>query len=274
MIAAFSKIERKQDRVMPAWNTTYEDSGALAHMVLIDDAVLSMKIKEKLSSASIGKASNEVVNVRREGTSELQLAVGTEPVKLNPVLRVPEIAHNLLSVAALCNNGHSVQDTKNSRVIKMKRNIVTVDRRTNGMYAVDFHIVEEQQTVVVSEKEVSALNVWYARIVHASYRPFHWMAYKDVVWDMDMGHRSVLEICFPCINRTMTNTPMPSRARTEVRPGAVIHTDVTFMNVLSIGPARYFVIFIHESSGTVSAFHMKSRGQAAERLKCHLGLVK
>lgn len=47
----------------------------------------------------------------------------------------------------------------------------------------------------------------------------------------------------------------------EVRPGAVIQTDVAVMNVLSTCGAIYFAILIYEASGNVRAFQVKFRGE-------------
>lgn len=62
----------------------------------------------------------------------------------------------------------------------------------------------------------------------------------------------------------MTNTPMPLRTHVEVGAKAVIHTDVAYMNVLSIGGTRHSIDFIDKVSGHMRTLNMKSKGKAAE----------
>lgn len=95
------------------------------------------------------------------------------------------------------------------------------------------------------------------------------MADKEVIRDMDMRQLSVLDDCSFCIEKTMNNTPMPSRTYVKARPGAVINNDVAVMNVPSIVGAGYFVTFIDKESGHVKAFHTKSKGETADLLKHH-----
>lgn len=61
---------------------------------------------------------------------------------------------------------------------------------------------------------------------------------------------------------------MPSRIQVEASPGAVVHTDVTAMNVPSIGGTKFFVTFIDEASVQVTVCHMKKKGKTTELLKC------
>lgn len=129
-------------------------SGATASMVA-DYLILSMN--KKLSGGSIRSASGEVMNAKRKGTSDLQLSRVTGPVKLDQFLPISKISYNQVSVSALCDNNHTFQVTKNSCVIKMKRNVVGVSRCTNGMYAVDFNKVKEQQALAAQETDVSVI---------------------------------------------------------------------------------------------------------------------
>lgn len=65
----------------------------------------------------------------------------------------------------------------------------------------------------------------------------------------------------------MNNTPMRSQTTPETRPCAVLHPDLAEMNVSSVGGAEYFVNFIQDVFGHVSACHMKTKCQVTELLK-------
>lgn len=61
----------------------------------------------------------------------------------------------------------------------------------------------------------------------------------------------------------MTNTPMPSSNRVEVRLGVVRHTDIAVINFLFRGGARYFVTFTDEASGHERALYVKLNRETA-----------
>lgn len=91
--------------------------------------------------------------------------------------------------------GHTGQFAKNICVIKIKRKILGVGRHTNGMYTVDIKRVVEQKTLAAPKKDVSDLDVWNARLNHCDFLAVKCMEEKDVVWDMEMLQRSVLDDC-------------------------------------------------------------------------------
>lgn len=118
----------------------------------MDETILSMS--KTLNGGSIGTATVEFVRAKREGTSEFQLSRGTGPVSLDRGIHGPKIIHNLVSISGLCNDGHTVQLTKNSCVIKLKREFVFIDRRTDWMYAVDSRRVRKQRALTARRKEL------------------------------------------------------------------------------------------------------------------------
>lgn len=181
-----------------------------------------------------------------------------------------KIVPQLVSVADLCHDGH-YSVTKSTFVSNLETNIVGIGKHIDGMDAVGFKKMEKQQVLPATEKYVSVLDFCHVRLDDDDCRAIKWMGEKDAVQDMDMCQRFVLDDCFPCIKGTMTNTPMPSRTHVEVRPGAVIHTDVAFMKGPSIAGARYFIISMDKESFHVGAFHMNLKDEAADLLKCHAG---
>lgn len=74
----------------------------------------------------------------------------------------------------------------------------------DGMYAVYFKKVGEQQGLAAPDKDAKVLEVWHARLTHSERLAVQRMPNKDVVWGKDMRRHSVLEDCFPCTEGTMT----------------------------------------------------------------------
>lgn len=93
------------------------DSDAIA-LMMMDDSIQSMS--RKPSSGFIGTCIDGILKAKSEKTSEFQLPRATGLFKIDCVLHVPKIAHSLSSVPGLCKDGHTVQLTANSCVIKMR----------------------------------------------------------------------------------------------------------------------------------------------------------
>lgn len=66
------------------------------------------------------------------------------------------IAQNMISVAGVCDNGCTVQVSKSSCVIKTKKKVLDVGRRTEGMYAVRFKKVGKNN-LLLTHKRTSAI---------------------------------------------------------------------------------------------------------------------
>lgn len=58
-----------------------------------------------------------------------------------------------------------------------------------------FKTVGEKQALAVSEKYVSVLDVWLARLAHAESRSLKWVADKDAVSDVDRCQPFVMDDC-------------------------------------------------------------------------------
>lgn len=63
---------------------------------------------------------------------------------------------------------------------------------------------------------------------------------------------------------------MKTLRNVEMRPKAVIHTDVTSMIDQSLGRARYSFTLLDESSGYVKALYLKAKGDITELVKCNV----
>lgn len=72
-------------------------------------------------------ASGEFLKAKCEGISDFQLFWETLIIRLDCLLQVP-ITHTLVSVALQCDNGHTVELTPISCVVKWQKSIVDVSR--------------------------------------------------------------------------------------------------------------------------------------------------
>lgn len=89
------------------------------------------------------------------------------------------------------------------------------------------------------------------------------MAQKGVVSRMNASKLPTVKDFPACVHGKITNTKMNSRRYVKMRSGAVVYTDVAEIYEHSLGGANYFITFIYEASGIVSAEHIKSKSEAA-----------
>lgn len=118
MNAAISKIETNQDKAISAWQPSYMDSDATAHMAM-NDSVLW--VNKKSSNGSIITAKGDVQWAKSEVTSEFQLSDGTGLVRSDWILHFSKMAHNLVSENSPWDDGLTVQITESGCVINMKK---------------------------------------------------------------------------------------------------------------------------------------------------------
>lgn len=179
-----------------------------------------------------------------------------------------------MSVACLYDDGHALQFTKDSCILKMKSNISGVGRLIDEMYAVDFQRVVGQQVFDALEKETSAFGVWHVRLAHNDRPAVKGMAEKDAFRDMDIHECCVLDVSSRWTNGKMANMAMRSRIHVRVRTGAVKQIGFPTMKMPSVEGVRYLAAFIGEVSGHVRAFRINLEGKAAELLELQASWVE
>lgn len=78
----------------------------------------------------------------------------------------------------------------------------------------------------------------------------------------------------PCTQGKMNNKSMRLHTHVNTRPEAVVHTDVSEINVLSLGEAGYFFTSTNEVSSRGKVFHMKTTSEATQLFKLHVRWVE
>lgn len=155
-------------------------------------------------------------------------------VRLNLVLHVTQVTHDLLSVLSLCDANHAIFLMKDKFVVQKGNEIVCHGKRDEGMYSIELEIVDDP-ALTVTNKNCRLLEVWHRRLAHAGRRVIEWMEQKSVVKDLNMSKLPTLTNFSACIKGTTANTTMQSCRHVEMRPSLMVHTDVAEMNERSTG---------------------------------------
>lgn len=107
MVAILESPE--ENFALTAWHTVYVDSRATAHMVkknlIIYEGNVSM-------NNTIGSTEIDVFEAISQGKSNIRLLGGKETVRLNHVIFVRKITHNLVSLSGLLDDDHILFFTK------------------------------------------------------------------------------------------------------------------------------------------------------------------
>lgn len=99
MMAMLRMERRKEDLARLAWHTLYVYSSAIANIVK-DDSMMCKDNVPKNCSTEMG--GDKVLKTKRIGTSKELLTGRRRTIKLDRILHVPKIAHNLVSDSGLC----------------------------------------------------------------------------------------------------------------------------------------------------------------------------
>ncbi|KAH6786076.1 hypothetical protein C2S51_038531 [Perilla frutescens var. frutescens] len=103
-------------------------------------------------------------------------------VVVNGVSHVDRLKHKLLSISQLCDNGYSVDFTKNSCNIRGKstRVILLTGIRKGNMYIVDWS-TGYSEDCFLSKGSTEASWLWHRRLNHLNFKTINYLAKKELV---------------------------------------------------------------------------------------------
>ena len=272
--SAHGSIERAHMARTKVTADALVDSGATCHIV--NDGKL-LRDKTEVVDTTIVTATDEVLKPSCSGKCALGLGgFKIDKIQLDRVLHVPEFTSNLLSVSQLCDDEYKVEFDKDAVLIKENGKVVGKGRRCGNAYIMPLmriegamrakSNIERAKPVKTKTAYSNALELWHQRMGHADKNAISRMASTSAVRGIDLTEKALEDVCGPCMEGKMTNGPMPLRTELCKVPGEVIHTDVAHINVPSLGGAKYFVTFLDEASGHITARAIKRKNDASTEL--------
>ena len=256
-------LATKEAPVGDAW---LMDSGSTGHMVGSVNGIYDFKstlgkvnVANGARMTSIGVGKLDVTTTGHDG-KELK-------VSLSNVLVVPGLSYKLLSVKRITASGGAVQfEPRGGGVIIFENKKRIPIQQVGQLYMVKLHArvsPEEQQAHVATDA-----SLWHRRAGHRNYEDLKKLATMGVgvPEDLNLTDHEKCEVCEITKHKHASFPKTVNRQKRE--PLELVHTDVVGpMEELSIGGARYAIIFTDEATRWLAVYTMKVKSDSLRCLK-------
>lgn len=228
-----------------------------------------------------------VLHPVRIGNGDLMYAVGVGKVNvdvfdgskwvakfISDVLHVPEIHTNLFSQGRCLDKGYVLHSTANKCIIRDGNRVVAMGERTHGgLYKMLIRNKLPTSTQISSANvaaKVETLRVWHERLAH-----------QNVVQVKKVLKRSGISFvnepnfqCEACVLGKHHRLPFKGHNTTTRMCGQLIHVDVCgYMQVNSIGGARYFLLLKDDYSHMRFVYFIKKKSEVTSKMKSFVEMV-
>ena len=244
-------------------SSLYLDSACTQHMVK-DPQLLSNK-RQLGRTVRINVASNMGHESARVNGD---LTVGQGRVTLKGALWVPGFRKNLISVYRLAKQTKgTVTFSEHGFVARDSAGkILLQGPAEEGLYRLEDRLEE----AIVADARHHAKDdwrLWHARIGHFGNRTMRWLHNKGL---FSLAQEEPREVCKSCVQGKATRkTVQREKPQKHVATQKLerIHCDVAGPFPLSRSGYSYYIVFVDEKTRFVVGYPMKSKDEAAEKLK-------
>ena len=261
-------------------NEWYIDSAASSHMVNDKDSLHDYKHFEEPSNVLLGD--NTCIPAVGQGKIDFTStdSNGNESdLNLEPVLYVPALAKNLISVRSITENEDAVVvfDRENCTVYKNDEKFVIGSVSENGkLYKMNKppKSIDSANVVLKADRKISG-ELWHCRLCHVNSKYMERMFKDELVEGFNFDHRGELP-CEPCVLGKMHKMSCPKESQyRSSQLLEMIHTDVCGpMQVDSEGGSRYLVTFTDDYSRYTTVYFMKHKSEVLEKFQQYTQLVE
>ena len=228
------------------------DSGATSHMC--NNINLFMNLT-KSQAKTVTTADGNKIKVHGEGDVFIKLYGIDKKVKLINCLFVPDLRHNLLSIAKVVEKRINVIFKNDSVCDYRDDNLIFSARKENGVFKIENHH-EDQINTVLNDKNEEL--IWHKRLGHIGQ-----MGLKKLVDKKLLPIKSVHDIdCSSCLFGKQCRKSFSSSTSKSNDILDLVHTDVCGpMRTASIGGNYYFMTFLDDYSHFSFVYFLKRRNE-------------
>lgn len=247
-------------KVSTGW---FLDSGASQHMSptrswFVNYTALAVPIKVRVGNG-------EIILAKGRGDINILSYDGAkwQEHHLSPVLHVPDLHYNLMSMSSALDKGLKFGSDKQQCWLKSGEDIVAVGDRYEDLYKMRFRICNEETPENRQEQranvvESDSLRVWHERLAHQNVTQVRrvlkgWNIHTKAEehWD-----------CDGCAKGKMSRKPFPSSQTKAKAPGELMHADLCGpMESPSVGNSRYFLLFKDDFSHYKFVFFLNQKSE-------------
>ncbi|GAB0095500.1 uncharacterized protein DMENIID0001_108920 [Sergentomyia squamirostris] len=260
-------------------NDWYIDSGASAHMTMIESVLMNKN--QSVCDKDVVIANNQVLNVECIGEVRKNVQVNgrASDVLIKNVHYVPKICANLLSVSQMVKHDNKVVFDKNGcRIYDVNQDLVATGSLKNGMFKLD--VAQSEKSVVIDRNREKSFvsktddqvnsELWHRRLGHVSYTNM------DFLQKQVKSGKVIPDVkCVTCIKGKQSRQPFNDEGERAAKPLELVHSDVCGpLQIKSFGGHCYFVTFIDDYSRNVSVYVMKRKSEVFQCFKDYKQLAE
>lgn len=263
-------VKINENRRTNAWCL---DSGCTSHMCNDESRFVTMK---SLEDEVVNLASSASTEIKAKGMVKLTVSdgKGEQTVDLKNTLYVPDLRTGLVSVAKITDNGFNVFFEKDlASIVDKDGEVVMVADRIDGLYFVR----EQSQRAgnATTGSTISNVQMWHQRFGHLNERDLRKVVKDEAVSGVKLNDKEKLPPCEVCLKGKLTRAPFPQQSERSSETLDIVHTDVCGpMRVQSIGGARFFVVFIDDSTGWCEVRFLKNKSDVLPEFRKYKSMVE
>lgn len=252
------------------------DSGASRHMTNRSDWLINDKpVNDYVTIANDSKLTGKGV-----GSIELTLKNenGTDNLKIDDVLHVPDLFTNLLSVSRLVKTGLTVTFNESGCKIISKQGKVMAN---GSLFGDIFKLDQWEPTAETTSSSVltstqDEMELWHQRYAHLGHDSLCKLNNINIVDGMKFKNnlRKMCEICVKGKKSRFLFGPGNSRYSRTSQVLELIHSDVCGKLPECIGGFRYFITFTDDFSRKVFVYFIRYKAESLEKFKLFRSFVE
>ena len=197
----------------------------------------------------------------------------TKKCKLQDVLYVPKLSHNLLSVSKASEAGKSTKFNHSGCEILNKDNrVIAFATRVGNLYYLEFCRRGQQSNLA---EEGNNEKLWHRRFGHLGENNLRKLVKKNLVEQFDYNATKSIGFCEECIGGKHHRSRFEASTSQTKEPLELVHSDVCGkMNRKSIGGAEYFLTFTDDKSRYSWVYALKTKDQVFDRFLAWKAMVE
>lgn len=248
------------------------DSGASTHLVSNKNLLTNICFQPKIKEIIV--ANKTIVPVECSGDLEITTCVGSQShnIIVNNVLYVPNLTTNLLSVSRIIANGNRVEfHKKGCSIYNSQNECIGIATLENGVYKL--HVKTE---MTFAESVNVSSSTWHRRLAHINATDMQKLkngAVEGVSFSdkCDISKNS----CTVCCEGKQTRLPFPHSATKSSGVLDLVHADLCGpMENLSLGKARYFLLFVDDFSRMCTVYFLREKNETLKYFKQYKQFVE
>ena len=237
------------------------DSGATSHMCNDQNLFSEFKANDNVI-ITLGDGSE----IKSTGVGKVTLKCDEEICMLKNVICVPGLAHNLVSVGKIIQNGGAVSFSESEGTIFHDGEFFAEAKYDSHdkQFVLNCKpcMTNDDSIFAAADHDVSAVgkeDLWHCRFGHLGADNLNKLSQKDMVTNFDFDKQK-FNFCEFCTMGKHNRSPFPhSESQRANDVNELIHSDVCGPLPDSLGNNKYFVTFIDDSSRHCWGYPIKSK---------------